>query len=47
MTNNIILEGVMVAYHLTQGPFDLILRWRPQLSWIKFYLISALNPVLH
>lgn len=48
MTNNIILlEGVMVAYHLTEGPFNLILRWRPQLSWIKFYLISALYPVLN
>lgn len=48
MTNNIILLAwAMVVYHLTEGPFNLILRWRPQLSWIRFYLISALNPVLH
>lgn len=48
MTNNIILLAwAVVVYHLTEGPFNLILRWRPQLSWIRFYLISALNPVLH
>lgn len=47
MTNNIILlEGVMMLYHLTEGPFNLKLRWRPRPSWIKAHLISALNPVL-
>lgn len=48
MINNIILlQGVMMLYHLTEGPFNLKLRWQPRLSWIKLHLITALNPVLH
>lgn len=47
MTNNIILlEGVMMLYHLTEGAFNVKVRWQPQPSWIKPHLISALNPVL-